>query len=321
MYVLELGGEDDQFAATEAGVAANDVEVVAPGIATAGTLDADRFRSLAFGRRAGQLIGRCDSSPSDAAAVLRATTIDRDGTVAVRARDVRGTATVDTQAIERTVGQALVERGFDVDLETPDHVLLVLCADEECLLAWQVVESERGYGDRLPTDRPFFQPGSMDPLLARAVVNLARVEPGDVVLDPMCGTGGLLIETGLVGGRPLGFDAQEKMVRGTRLNLAEYLDGDWDVCRADATRLPLRDGAIDAVVFDAPYGRQSKIERHGLGDLVSGALEEVRRVALRGVLVADRSWRVAAEAAGWTVEHVFERRVHRSLDRYVHLLR
>ncbi|MGM0399174.1 MAG: methyltransferase domain-containing protein [Halobacteriota archaeon] len=321
MYVLELGGEDDAFAAAEAGVAASDVEIVAPGIAIADTLDADRFRSLAFGRRAGQLIGRCSSAPDAAASVVRSATTERDGTVAVRARDVRGTAAVDSQAIERTVGRALVEGGFAVDLETPDHVLLVLCAEDECLLAWQIVESDRGYGDRLPTDRPFFQPGSMDPLLARAVVNLAGVEPDDVVLDPMCGTGGLLIEAGLVGGRPLGFDAQRKMARGTRQNLAAYLDGRWDVGRADATRLPLRDGAVDAVVFDAPYGRQSKIATHGLGALVVGALEEARRVAPSGVLVADRSWRVAAEDAGWTVQRVFERRVHRSLDRYVHVLR
>ncbi|AKH98514.1 methyltransferase domain-containing protein [Halanaeroarchaeum sulfurireducens] len=320
MYVLELGGEDDAFAAAEAAVAARDVAVIAPGVALARGLDADRFRSLAFGRRAGELLARCEATSEAAGAAVRSATVDRDGPVAVRARDVRGTADVDTQAIERVVGSVLVDRGFTVDLETPDHVLLVLCAGDECVLAWQLVESERGYGDRLPTDRPFFQPGSMDPLLARSVVNLARVEPGDVVLDPMCGTGGLLIEAGLVGGRPVGFDAQRKMTAGTRENLGKYLDGRWDVGMADATRLPLADGAADAIVLDAPYGRQSKIATHGLGDLVAGALAEARRVAPRGVLVADRSWHVAAESAGWSVERVFQRRVHRSLDRYVHVL-
>ena len=320
MYVLELGGEDDAFAAAEAAVAARDVAVIAPGVALARGLDPERFRSLAFGRRAGELLARCEAMPEAAGSAVRSAVVDRDGSVAVRARDVRGTAGVDTQAIERVVGSALVDRGFSVDLETPDHVLLVLCTGDECVLAWQLVESERGYGDRLPTDRPFFQPGSMDPLLARSVVNLARVEPGDVVLDPMCGTGGLLIEAGLVGGRPVGFDAQRKMTAGTQENLEKYLDGRWDVGMADATRLPLADGAADAIVFDAPYGRQSKIATHGLGDLVAGALAEARRVAPRGVLVADRSWHVAAESAGWSVERVFKRRVHRSLDRYVHVL-
>jgi tRNA (guanine10-N2)-dimethyltransferase len=321
VYVLELGGEDDAFAAAEAGVATTGVECVAPGLALADALDAERFRSLAFGRRAGRLLARCSPSVESAAAVIRDATIDREGSVAVRARDVRGTTDVDTQTAERVIGDTLVAAGFSVDLEDPDNVLLALFSADVCLLAWQVVESDRGYGDRLPTDRPFFQPGSMDPLLARAVVNLAGVDPGDVVVDPMCGTGGLLIEAGLVGARPVGFDAQQKMASGARTNLAEYLDGPWNVGQADATVLPLRDGDLDAVVFDAPYGRQSKIETHTLADLVGGALAEARRVAQRGVLVADRSWRVAAENAGWRVETVFERRVHRSLDRYVHVLR
>jgi tRNA (guanine10-N2)-dimethyltransferase len=37
-------------------------------------------------------------------------------------------------------------------------------------------------------------------------------------------------------------------------------------------------------------------------------------------MVADRSWVDEAEDAGWDVEQVFERRVHRSLVRYVHIL-
>jgi len=43
-------------------------------------------------------------------------------------------------------------------------------------------------------------------------------------------------------------------------------------------------------------------------------------VAPRCVLMADRSWEDAARAAGWTVDSRFERRVHRSLVRHVHVL-
>jgi tRNA (guanine10-N2)-dimethyltransferase len=111
------------------------------------------------------------------------------------------------------------------------------------------------------------------------------------------------------------------MARGTTENLAAFLpDTRWDVVRGDATALPFADDVADAVVFDAPYGRQSKIARHTLADLVSGALAEAIRVAPRAVVVADRSWTEAAAAAGWTVVDTFERRVHRSLTRYVHLL-
>ncbi|WP_336035527.1 TIGR01177 family methyltransferase [Halobacterium yunchengense] len=319
MYVLELGGEDDAFAAAEARAAAADVDVVAPGLATASGVDRERFRRLAYAHRASGLVADAEPTVEAAVDALGAAALDRSGTVAVRARDVRNAAGVDTQAAERALGRVLVDAGFAVDLEAPDHELRALFSRDRAFLGWLAAASVRDYGDRKPTDRPFFQPGSMDPLLARAVCNLARVEPGDVVLDPMCGTGGVLVEAGLLGARAVGTDAQAKMVAGARENLAAYVD-DFAVARADATRLPVRDDAATAVVFDAPYGRQSKIETHDLADLVGGALAEARRVADRCVLVADRDWRAEARAAGWTVTDRFERRVHRSLTRYVLVL-
>ncbi|WP_135365839.1 methyltransferase domain-containing protein [Halosimplex halophilum] len=350
MYVLELGGRDDEFAACEAASAAAGVEVVGAGLATARAVT-DRVRDLAYVHRASEAVGRCDPDVASARALLDAATVDREGTVAVRAVDVRATTGVDTQRAERELGQVLVDRGLSVDLEDPDHELRALfagapgadstaaeseSADEAtdgptggaadgtgvCVLGWLGVESDRGFGERRPTDRPFFQPGSMDPMLARALVNIAGAREGATVVDPMCGTGGLLLEAGLVGARVVGSDAQRKMARGTRANLRDALgtDGDFAVCRGDVTRLPFSDGFADAAVFDVPYGRQSKIEGDSLADLVAGALAEARRVAPRAVVVADRSWERAAVDAGWTVAEHFERRVHRSLVRHVLVL-
>jgi tRNA (guanine10-N2)-dimethyltransferase len=324
VYGLELAGEDDAFAAREAAcaTAGGTVDRVAPGLATTPVLDLDRLRTLAYTHRAIRLLGRCVADVDAARALVEAAPVERGGTVAVRARDVRSTAGVDTSRAERELGRALVDRGFAVDLDDPDHELRACFAADVCLVGWLVAESVRDYGDRRPTDRPFFQPGSMAPLDARAFANLAGAAPGRTLLDPMCGTGGTLIEAGLVGARPVGVDAQRKMVRGARRNLGAYLDREADAAllRGDATRLPFVDDAADGVVFDAPYGRQSKVARHDLDDLVGGALAEARRVAPRAVVVGDRSWRAAAVAAGWTVETTFERRVHRSLTRHVLLL-
>lgn len=340
MYCLELAGDEDAFAACEARSAANAVDVVAGGVATARGIDPDGVRRLAYTHAASELIAKTDGDIETAAAALRAAKIDREGSVAVRARDVRSQTGVSTQAAERQLGGVLVDRGFEVDLDNPDHELRVLFAgsgdaddtdetngDACCLLGWLAVESRRDYGERRPTDRPFVQPGSMAPLDARALVNIAGAGPGTTVVDPMCGTGGLLLEAGLVGSDVIGVDAQWKMARGSRENLAalretagDGFDGDISVLRGDATALPLVDNAADTVVFDAPYGRQSKIARHELGDLVGGALREARRIAPRAVVVADRSWDDAAVEAGWAVEKRFERRVHGSLVRHIHVL-
>ena len=319
MYVLELAGADDPFAAYEAGTVASDVEVFAPGLARARGLG-DRFAGLAYTHRASRLVGTCDPAVSDAVALLSAAGIDRSGTVAVRAVDVRGTTGVDTQRAERELGSVLVERGFGVDLDDPDHELRALFAGETCALGWLAATVDRGFGDRQPGERPFFQPGSMDPKLARALANIAGARPGATVLDPMCGTGGILLEAGLVGADVLGMDAQAKMTAGARENFRALLDGDWSVFRGDAASLPVADDALDAVVFDAPYGRQSKI-RGELGTLVGDALAEASRVAPRCVVVGDRPWARPAGAAGWQTEAVFSRRVHRSLTRYIVVLR
>ncbi|MDF9747277.1 methyltransferase domain-containing protein [Natrinema salsiterrestre] len=362
MYLLELGGEDDAFAAREAASAATGLRRIAPGLAVAGGIVPERVRGLAYTHRASELLGRGDADLASARAVLEAASIDRSGSVAVRATDVHGSSGVRTDRVERELGQVLVDRGFSVDLDEPDHLLRVVFSEgvfeagaggnalervggEEdgdgaeptgervsvCALGWLAAESVRDFGTRAPTDKPFFQPGSMDPLLARAVANIAGARAGATVLDPMCGTGGVLVEAGLVGADVIGTDAQAKMTRGARENLRHFLErdetsptglerGSWHVGRGDAMRLPLADDAVDGVVFDAPYGRQSKIDTHRLEDLVSGALAEAHRVAPRAVVIADRSWAGEARAAGWELEASFERRVHQSLTRYVMVL-
>ncbi|WP_254532425.1 TIGR01177 family methyltransferase [Natrinema gelatinilyticum] len=379
MYLLELGGEDDVFAAREARSAATGVDRIAPGLAVARGIVPERVRGLAYTHRASELLGRGDADLASACAVLEAAAIDRTGSVAVRATDVHGSSGVRTERAERELGQILFDRGFAVDLEEPDHLLRVVFSEgtvepgetttvpefgedhgaheshehggdndaleadgadgddradvrvSVCALGWLAAESVRDFGTRAPTDKPFFQPGSMDPLLARAVANVAGARPGATILDPMCGTGGVLVEAGLVGANVIGTDAQAKMADGARENLAHFLEtdepsptgvsrGSWHVGRGDATRLPLVDDAADGVIFDAPYGRQSKIDTHRLEDLVSGALAEARRIAPRAVVVADRSWIEEARTVGWELESAFERRVHRSLTRYVMVL-
>jgi tRNA (guanine10-N2)-dimethyltransferase len=402
VYVLELGGQDDRFARREAASACSAVEPLGTGLATARGVT-DRARGLAYTQRVAELVGRTVPRIEDAAVLLDAAALDsmgqrptgsqgspddREGSVRVRARDVRGLTGVDTRRAERELGQVLVDRGFEVDLEEPDHELRALFAappghddaddgtvtlgladereaeiveeadataetldaddldaadleglgtDEDgvCALGWLTAESVRDFGDRQPTDKPFFQPGSMDPLLARALANIAGARPGRTLLDPMCGTGGLLAEAALVGADVVGIDAQWKMVRGARRNLDHYLDGGdgvgaaeeagaFAICRGDARRLPVAgadgDGPVDAVVFDAPYGRQSWASGE-LSAVVGDALAEARRVATRAVVVGDRSWADAAEDADWVVADRFERRVHRSLTRHVLVLR
>jgi len=336
VYVLELVGEDDALAAREAARTCGDVRPLAPGLATAARTD--RVADLAFTRRADALVAAAPADVDAARDALADAAPAGEGSIAVRAVDLRGTTDVDTRRAERELGAVLVDCGFGVDLDDPDAVLRAAFSTPRadgaalapgtpgegvCAMGWVDAEARGGFAERAPTDRPFFQPGSMDARLGRALANLAGAAPGRRLLDPMCGTGGILIEAGLVGADVVGVDAQRKMVRGARRNLAADLDGGYETARGDATRLPLRDGAVEGVAVDAPYGRQSPVKGgRPLRELVEGVAGETRRVTepRRAVLVGDRTWADACEAAGWTVAATFERYVHRSMTRYVHVL-
>lgn len=329
MYLLEFAGEEDAFAMREAESRCSNVEQLAPGLGTARGFRA--VETLAYTRRVCRLVGTTEPSIDDAVDVLESAAIDREGTVAVRARDVRGIAGVDTQRAERDLGRVLVDRGFDVDLESPQETLWAFFS-ERAALGWLEAETVRDFSARQPTRKPFFQPGSMDPMDARALANIAGAEPGARLLDPMCGTGGILVEAGLAGASVVGVDAQRRMVRGTRRNLAAYLNGGYETLLGDATRLPFVDRAgdddptgsempFDGVVFDAPYGRQSKVAGRPLDALLESTLAEIRGLAPIAVVVSDRPCDAVATAADWTIETRFDRRVHRSLTRHVHVLR
>jgi tRNA (guanine10-N2)-dimethyltransferase len=360
VYCLEFVGEDDPLATLEAAAAGAGVRLLGPGLGIATSIDPDRARTLAFTRRACELVGRTDASVRSARALLETAPLERSGSVAVRATDVRGSAEMNTRAAERELGDMLVDRGFSVELEDPDHELrayfasgpiardpaaapedaldpiasgAVALADDAtdersvtdpvdlCVLGWTAVESRRDFGERAPTDRPFFQPGSMDPMLARGIVNLAGADPGRTVFDPMCGTGGLLAEATLVDADVIGLDAQEKMTVGARENLRSIAAPEqWAILRGDAARPPLSEESVDTVVFDAPYERQSPVSGRGLDDLVANTLDASRSLAPRAVIVADRPRVESARAADWTVRTVVRRRVHGSLTRHIHVL-
>jgi adenine-specific DNA-methyltransferase len=64
-------------------------------------------------------------------------------------------------------------------------------------------------------------------------------EPGALVVDPMCGSGTTLDVARDLGRRARGFD------------LAPFRE---DIERADARKLPLRDGEVDLFFVDPPYG-------------------------------------------------------------------
>jgi ubiquinone/menaquinone biosynthesis C-methylase UbiE len=109
--------------------------------------------------------------------------------------------------------------------------------------------------------------------LRERLVELARLQPGETVLDVGCGTGSLAIaakqhvgETGVV----RGVDASPEMIEQARRKAAAAgIDIAWDVARAEA--LPFDDDSVDVVL--------SSLMMHHLPRAVREAfVAEIRRV-------------------------------------------
>ena len=215
------------------------------------------------------------------------------GTVAVRAwkqgAKIPGWS---TSELSRRLGGVLFERGYNVDLEAPDHVLALVADGPTASLAcgWMEGDGQAAFsnGERRAGGRPFFKPVSLDPMLARLAVNMAAgpLERGPVV-DPMTGTGGFLIEASLSGRNAIGIDIHSEMVQGANANLLWAHGGKAPehakVKRGDATRLSdvLPNewiGTVAGFVLDPPYGRNS----HGTmanDPLLEASLRSAREVA------------------------------------------
>lgn len=242
--------------------------------------------------------------------------------VAARAQRLADATPWRTTEAERIVG-AVADR--PVDLKAPEAVLRTFLGADRLLVGWR-------WFDRDPKDlearhvkrRPFFSPVSLEPKWARTLVNLARLRRGDLVVDPFCGTGGILLEAAAVGVRVAGSDLNPDMVDGTRQNLGHYGYEPAALFAADASEAVAayrrHDAApADAVVTDLPYGRSAstgKEERRRLYARAAETWPSLLGPGGRVVVGVPEAEDVAVAGGDLRREAVFPVREHRSLTRH-----
>ncbi len=178
-------------------------------------------------------------------------------TFAVRAK--RFETNIDTPYIERKVGSLILKTinnkdNIKVKLNKPNTIIRIVIYKNKVYLAIEKYKlNKKHFQEIKPHKRPFFHPGSMSPKLARCMVNLSRVKENDLLLDPFCGTGGILIEAGFIGCKVIGSDINWKMKNGTKINLDYYKISDYKIFNVDIRELKMYE-KVDSVVTDPPYG-------------------------------------------------------------------
>jgi len=196
-------------------------------------------------------------------------TATREGKHAYRSQDAAGAA-----------GAAVVaQRGWPVDLTAHD------------LDIWlRIHEGSAWVGVRLSTDAMAGRAvitgiASLRPTVAHAMCLLSDPHAGELVLDPMCGTGTILVERAAAGPIPvlIGGDISPRALRETPISL-NAADVYARLFRGDSGRMPFPAGTIDKIISNPPWG--CRVGSHAKDrHLYPRFLDEMARVAKPGALL------------------------------------
>ena len=218
---------------------------------------------------------------------------------------------IDSKDLEKEIGRKIESETSSVDLENPETMVKAYFTDEKIIIGEVVENIDRGlFSKRKNQERPFSSPISLDPVLARTMVNLSEASAGEKLLDPFCGTGGILIEAGLCGIGVYGLDIQKEMVEGGRKNLQEYGIVSHDIRQGDIADIDeIFEDSFDAVVTDLPYGKASVEEEKP----VEKFLDFIEEFEGKTVFMYNE-----ASIGGYEAE--FSVYVHKSLTRYIYIV-
>lgn len=204
----------------------------------------------------------CDNSESPAAKQARLDDVLTFRATCYRSGEKSAHAFPST-LVASTVGGAVGDSfGWRPKMKGYHLELVVNCNAKELYCALTLNNSS--LGNRTITE---FGLCTLRPNTAACLARLAGLQAGEVVVDPMAGTGSIPLEGAL--GFPATFhlagELAAKSVRSCRVNMdgvvaknclqvAPKVDAlQWDCIRGNC----LRDGSVDVVITDLPFGRRS----------------------------------------------------------------
>ncbi|MDR0887730.1 MAG: methyltransferase domain-containing protein [Candidatus Methanoplasma sp.] len=243
-----------------------------------------------------------------------------EGTFAIKGKRFEGMMKdVDSQKIIRNAG-ALLSKKNQVDLKNPGILVKMQMCDRVHLFIEERSIEKDLLEKRKVGERPFFSPISLHPKYARTLINLTGAKKGSTVLDPFCGTGGILIEAAEMGMKAIASDFDEEMVIGCRENMDFYNLKLEDFDTMDISDIGDRFENIDVVATDPPYGRSTKTGGENISKIYDRAMQSIPEVLVpngRAGMIFPHE----VQSETMILENIYRQRVHGSLSRHYHIFR
>jgi tRNA (guanine10-N2)-dimethyltransferase len=283
-------------------------------------------------KEGGPLLFVCEAKPKEISkkvmGIHRSCLGSTQDTFSVRVRRIQGSSKeIQTEVLEEQIGRLILQKRPDmrVEFEKPTHPFVGLLTGEQMVFGLKRIEVRiRDFMSRRPRSKPFFHPASMSPVLARTMVNLSRCREGKLLLDPFCGTGGILVEAGLTGRRVLGSDVKMEMVSGTLQNLSHCGVSPDGLTVSEISHLPFVE--VDSIATDAPYGKLSTTLGVHPESVIKRFLNSAAKIIPKGRYVCLGSrikidYKDMVREAGFKIIEDLQVREHRSLTRVISVLR
>jgi tRNA (guanine10-N2)-dimethyltransferase len=272
---------------------------------------------LAFTFMIDELLFSCPATVGDMIRSAKNHPLRRDGSIAIRCKN-RSTTIQSEELIDRLGDIYTKDRA--VDLSHPDIELRAVVTEDKAYVGIKKGTLDTShFQKRRGHFRPFLLPITLHPKVARGLVNLSSVKRQGTLLDPFCGTGGILLEAGLLGIQVIGSDVEEKMIDGCRKNLEFYHLKDFQLYHADIGDISKYVRVVDAVVTDFPYARSTTTKGERLTLLYDRAFQSISQVLKKNgrAVVGLSSQEICTIGEKYlSVVETYPMKSHRSLTRY-----
>lgn len=204
-----------------------------------------------------------------------------------------------------------------VDLRNPNVLIHFFFVGKKVFVTKKLWQNQNTFLERKAQHRPGFYPASLHPQLALGMVNLSGVISGTIV-DPFCGTGGILIEASFSKRKSFGFDISNWMLEKCQQNLAYYKMKKVQIQRADATLFRKKCAAI---VTELPFGKNTKSQDLIL--LYTRFLENAKQNTSTVVVSFPNfiDYKKMCKATKWKIISDFKWYLHASLSKHIVVLK
>ena len=159
--------------------------------------------------------------------------------------------------IEKAVAEEIYSKYKPIyDLKNYDYEIYIEVNDNKCIVAGKITKTtlrDRKYLD-------FFHPALLNSNIAYGLVLLSKPKQDQTVLDPMCGSGTILIERALYpinAKRIVGYDISSKFIKGAKINAkkanvsrkVEFIEG-------DGTDTRFKEKSVNIIISNLPFGKR-----------------------------------------------------------------